>query len=316
VHRIIVSVCSCALAYVAILTLSRIRDGRGNYRLALVLRYALPGDAQAAATAVIPSWAQDSTGGGNGEVRTAVLFSVVEESATQLSPSYEWQKVEQWQTVPQGMEVSLPVGNAAASANDGQKRARIPPRWQLQVYIEPKVGFLRVDVGPTTTLGSIRAAAARRARAEGLRLAIKGAAAAAEGQQETVGLPDWARCGRTSTVDTELTGIEIPQQMLARAQAVEGGVQSLTVSDVDLFGQRRAIGAVCTGCTEDARVVRMRGAPKEQGAAGSAVDSHAIVRSRACSSSDSSPAPHSHDHTDLRALTTLDSIIREPVHSK
>eukprot|EP01043_Picozoa_sp_COSAG02_P043894 COSAG02_NODE_3863_length_6129_cov_2.692869_3_plen_283_part_00 len=254
--------------------------GRGNYRLALVLRYTLPEEAQAAATAVIPSWAQDSTGGGNGEVRTAVLFSVVEESATQLKHSYDWQKVESWQTVPQGMEVSLPVGNSAADANDGQKRARIPPRWQLQVYIEPKVGFLRVDVGPTTTLGSIRAAAARRARAEGLRLAIKGSAAAAEGRQETA-LPEWARCGRTSTVDTELTGIEIPPQMLARAQAVGGGVQSLTVGDVDLFGQRRAIGAMCYGCTEDARVVRLRGPPKEQGTAGSAVDSHAIVRLRA-----------------------------------
>ena len=82
-------------------------------------------------------------------------------------------------------------------------------------------------------------------------------------------------------MDTELTGIKIPQQMLARAQAVDGGIQSLTVSDVDLFGQRRAIGAVCNSCTEDARVVRMRGPPEEQGAAGSAVDSHAIVRSHA-----------------------------------
>lgn len=242
-----------------------------------MLRYTLPEEAQAAATAAVPSWAQDSAGGSNGEVRTAVLFSVVEESATQLNPSYDWQRVEPWQTVPQGMEVTLPVGNDAADPSKGIKRARIPPRWQLQVYIEPKVGFLRVDVGPTTTLGSIRAAAARRARAEGLRLAIKASAAAAGGQ-DTV-LPDWAKCGRTSTVDTELTGIEIPPQMFARAQAADGGVQSLTVGEVDLFGQRRAVGAVSKGCTEDPRVVRLRGPPKEQGAAGSAVDSHAIVRS-------------------------------------
>lgn len=278
-----------------------------------MLRYTLPEEAQAAATAVIPSWAQDSTGGGTGEVRTAVLFSVVEESATQLKPSYDWQKVEPWQTVPQGMEVSLPVGNSAADANDGQKRARIPPRWQLQVYIEPKVGFLRVDVGPTTTLGSIRAAAARRARAEGLRLAIKGSAAAAEGRQETA-LPEWARCGRTSTVDTELTGIEIPPQVLARAQAVGGGVQSLTVKDVDLFEQRRAIGAVSSGCTEDARVVRMRGPPKEQGTAGNAVDSHAIVRSRASSSFHSLSALHSHSQTHLPALSSVWSGIPVSAH--
>ena len=206
-----------------------------------------------------------------------VLFSIVEESATQLKPSYDWQKVEPWQTVPQGMEVSLPVGNTPTGVNDGQKRARIPPRWQLQVYIEPKVGFLRAEVGPKTTLGSIRAAAARRARAEGLRLAFKGSKAAAAGAQETT-LPSWAGCGRTSSVDTELVGIEIPQQMLARAKAAEGGVESLTVSEVDLFGQRRSIGAVAKSCMEDPRVVRLRGPPKEQGAAGSAVDSHAIVR--------------------------------------
>lgn len=251
---------------------------RGNYRLALVLRYSLPEGTQAAATALVPGWAQSVDGGANGEVRTAVLFSVVEESATQLQPSYDWQKVEAWQTVPQGMEVSMPVGAGAAGDNDGQKRARIPPRWQLQVYIEPKVGFLRVEVGPMTTLGSIRAAAARRARAEGLRLAVKASKAAAEGGEERA-LPSWAGCGRTATVDTELTGIEIPSQILARAQASEGGIESLTVAEVGLFGQRRAVGALSKGCREDSRVIRLRGPGKDQGTARSAVDSHAIVRS-------------------------------------
>ena len=58
-----------------------------------------------------------------------------------------------------GMEVTLPVGAeeegsaGGAKAEGNRKRARIPPRWQLQLYIEPKVGFLRVEVGPQTTLG-------------------------------------------------------------------------------------------------------------------------------------------------------------------
>ena len=58
-----------------------------------------------------------------------------------------------------GMEVTLPVGEeeegsaGGAKAEGNRKRARIPPRWQLQLYIEPKVGFLRVEVGPQTTLG-------------------------------------------------------------------------------------------------------------------------------------------------------------------
>ena len=61
-----------------------------------------------------------------------------------------------------GMEVTLPVGEeeegsaAGAKAEGNRKRARIPPRWQLQLYIEPKVGFLRVEVGPQTTLGCAR----------------------------------------------------------------------------------------------------------------------------------------------------------------
>ena len=60
------------------------------------------------------------------------------------------------------MEVTLPVGAeeegsaAGAKAEGNRKRARIPPRWQLQLYIEPKVGFLRVEVGPQTTLGCAR----------------------------------------------------------------------------------------------------------------------------------------------------------------
>jgi hypothetical protein len=98
-----------------------------------------------------------------------------------LQPSYEWQPVAAWQTVPPGMEVQLPLDPAAPTTTDddntvpasgataAQKVARIPPRWQLQLYVEPDVGFLRTDVTAATTLAELRAAAARTARAEALR---------------------------------------------------------------------------------------------------------------------------------------------------
>ena len=146
---------------------------QGNYRLTLTLVHT-PG----AAGGAVPAWA----GEGSVAIRSTVLFSVVEESATQIESLYEWQSVEAWQTVEggasrllsltatlddgglvwcAGMEVTLPVGEdegsaAGAKAEGNRKRARIPPRWQLQLYIEPKVGFLRVEVGPQTTLGCAR----------------------------------------------------------------------------------------------------------------------------------------------------------------
>lgn len=46
-------------------------------------------------------------------------------------PSYEWQDVRPWQSVPAGLEIALVLGDAS------QRRARIPPVWRLRVYVEP-----------------------------------------------------------------------------------------------------------------------------------------------------------------------------------
>lgn len=44
-------------------------------------------------------------------------------------PSYEWQQVYPWQSIPPGLEVQLPLDGA------GKKRARVPPAWRLQLYV-------------------------------------------------------------------------------------------------------------------------------------------------------------------------------------
>ena len=43
----------------------------------------------------------------------------------------------------------------------GHSRARIPPEWQLQVFVSDEVGYLRLMVTRQTCAGVIRAAAAR-----------------------------------------------------------------------------------------------------------------------------------------------------------
>ena len=67
--------------------------GQGNYRLTLTLVHT-----PAAAGGAAPAWA----GEGSVAIRSTVLFSVVEESATQIESMYEWQSVEAWQTVEGG----------------------------------------------------------------------------------------------------------------------------------------------------------------------------------------------------------------------
>ena len=185
-------------------------------------------------------------GSPEGQVTAAVEFTVIEDGATLVTPTYDWQPVESWQSVPPGMEVQLPLNGTGTT-----KVARIPPSWQLQVFIEPNVGFLRVDVTAATKLGEIRSAAARLARAEGLRRQKKLTKAREEGDAVTAaeleaGMPPWARCGLSSSVSIGLTLSDVN---------VDDG---LTVAQADLFAKRRVATARALSCTEDPRVVRLR----------------------------------------------------------
>ena len=69
-------------------------------------------------------------------------------------PSYQWQTLPPGAIVPAGLAVEMPL--------DGRpSRARIPPRWQLKVYIDANDhGYFRHDCTAKTTVGSLRAAAA------------------------------------------------------------------------------------------------------------------------------------------------------------
>ena len=69
-------------------------------------------------------------------------------------PSYQWQILPPGAVVPAGLAVEMPL--------DGRpSRARIPPRWQLKVYIDANDhGYFRHDCTAKTTVGAVRAAAA------------------------------------------------------------------------------------------------------------------------------------------------------------
>lgn len=106
------------------------------------------------------------------EVTTARIDVVLRQ---EFVPSYEWQQVYPWQSVPPGLDIQLPLG-------DGQKRARVPPSWRLQLYI-PGGGdgggfFVRTDVRAGSTVLELRREIARHPRyglpVESVRLSLGG----------------------------------------------------------------------------------------------------------------------------------------------
>ena len=92
---------------------------------------------------------------------TRVHFAVAPEAsadeAPAFEPSYEWQQVLPQQGVPAGLEVHLSVDGS------GDRRARIPDPWRLQLYLGRARGFLRLDVGRRTRVREVEAAAAQAA---------------------------------------------------------------------------------------------------------------------------------------------------------
>jgi hypothetical protein len=74
-------------------------------------------------------------------------------------PSYAWRDLAQGEAVPAGLDVELPL--------DGRrKRARIPPTWRLQLWVEApargcKAGFWREDVTRTTIVAELAASLTR-----------------------------------------------------------------------------------------------------------------------------------------------------------
>lgn len=71
-----------------------------------------------------------------------------------FTPSYDWQIVDAWQTVPPGMEVKMPLDGHS------HKTARIPPQWRLQLGLGAVPGFARLEVTRATAVHELRASIA------------------------------------------------------------------------------------------------------------------------------------------------------------
>lgn len=122
------------------------------------------------------------------EVTTAQIDVVLQQD---FVPSYDWQPVHPWQSVPPGLEVQLPLDGV------GQKRARVPPSWRLQLYIpreqegaggggRDRGFFVRTDLHAGSTVLELRREIARHPRfgllVESVRLSLGGRVL---GDQET-----------------------------------------------------------------------------------------------------------------------------------
>jgi len=73
----------------------------------------------------------------------------------EMRPSYEWQLLSAWHTIPSGVETRLPLDGV------GHKECRIPQPWQLQLPMpHPCRHFLRINLLATTQVRKILSAAA------------------------------------------------------------------------------------------------------------------------------------------------------------
>lgn len=84
-----------------------------------------------------------------------VVFDVDVRPMEEFTPTYEWQPLHAWHTIPSGIETRLPIGDARAA----RKEARISDPWRLQLPLPNKLCkkayFLRMDVHRATTMEAI-----------------------------------------------------------------------------------------------------------------------------------------------------------------
>ena len=90
---------------------------------------------------------------------TGVMQFIAESSLevqqkSEIIPSYDWQTLRKWHSIPAGLETRLPIGGV------GIKECRIPTPFRLQLPLpSPCRHFLRIDVYPHTTVSEILQAA-------------------------------------------------------------------------------------------------------------------------------------------------------------
>lgn len=87
---------------------------------------------------------------------TATYVQVEVRHMTEFSPTYDWQPLHSWETIPRGLETRLPMSGSEL------KQAKIPEPWRLQVPMpSPCKHFLRMDVFKHTTIKSLKEEASK-----------------------------------------------------------------------------------------------------------------------------------------------------------
>ena len=106
--------------------------------------------------------------------------------------SYEWADVPDGAHLPPGLEVDLPL--------DGRpRRARIPPKWQLKLWVDDETGFWRCEVSRHAKIAALNHAAAQHTKCDTARLTLAGAALDERSTVEEAGL-----FGRTQQLSVDL----------------------------------------------------------------------------------------------------------------
>jgi len=68
----------------------------------------------------------------------------------EVVPTYSWQKLRAWHTIPNGVETRLPLDGSSS------KEVRIPSPWRIQLLNPaPCRHFFRMDLFPYTTFGEV-----------------------------------------------------------------------------------------------------------------------------------------------------------------
>lgn len=94
--------------------------------------------------------------GAEGAPPSILLVEVQTES--EIRPSYNWQALHAWHTIPTGLETRLPLDASGL----GTKECRIPEPWRLQLaFPYPCKFFLRLDISRLTSIDDILLAAAK-----------------------------------------------------------------------------------------------------------------------------------------------------------
>lgn len=79
----------------------------------------------------------------------------------EFTPTYEWQRLHEWHTIPNSIETRLPMSGSAF------KEGRIPSPWRLQISMPaPCKYFLRSNIYRTTTISDIINSAGKKCKME------------------------------------------------------------------------------------------------------------------------------------------------------